>query len=357
MALQHRTALLIIVLPLLLPNWLSANTLTVLNWPDYLSDTLIKQFEKRENAKLKFVYYDSDDARDKLLNLNNAQGYDIIVTSRVRIDMYVEQNWLLKLDKKQLPNTKYIKFSWFEFANKNGFYCVPYTWGTTGILYNAQKIPSPPQTWAEFFNQTNRYSKKIRLLNDSRTLLPMALIALGYDSHSNDKNNIKQATELLYRQLPNIHSFSALNLDSRSLFLNDSIWISMAYNGDAEYLQKQKPELRFIQPRDGTNIWLDCLTISAKSSDPQLAYRFINFLHAPENAAKTSSDLRYATTNEQAIKHMPNEIKNNRIIYPAIDKLDNAKLTRKLPPATERYFHTAYKQLLFAHKKLNEVEK
>ncbi|EWH11022.1 Spermidine/putrescine-binding periplasmic protein [Catenovulum agarivorans DS-2] len=329
---------------------LRAAEITLLTWPDYISQSVLDEFYRQSNIQVKQVYYDSDDARDKLLNLSRGHGYDVILTSRVRLPMYIQLGWLETYQQSKLPNIQHLSPKWHEAANEFGQYCIPYFWGTIGILYNKKYISSPPTSWRVFFNQLPQYSGKVNLLNDSRTLLPMALIAAGFNSHSNQQQEINQAATLIHKHLAHINSFSALSLEQENRLNNEQIWISMAYNGDALYLKSLNPDLEFIQPTDGTNAWLDCLTISKASRHKNSVHQFINFLLLPKNALELAQQLQYPTPNLTAYKQLPLSIRQNHTLYPKLSK--NVQLNQVIAPSTERYFQITYKQLVFAHKQL-----
>lgn len=344
-----------VIMLLIVSGCVRASEITLLTWPEYISQSLLDNFYHQTGTRVKQIHYDSDDARDRLLNLTQGQGYDIILTSRVRLPVYQEQQWLSDYDNAQLTNLIHIDAKWQLAAKEFGDYCVPYFWGTIGIVYNKKYVTHPPASWRDFFAQAKDYSGKVNLLNDSRTLLPMALIAAGFDSHSDDHAQINQAASLIYQQLPHINSFSALSLDETNRLNDGEIWISMAYNGDALYLKSLNADLEFIQPSDGTNAWLDCLTISKASGQKELAHQFINFLLNPQNAKHLALDLQYPTPNLTAYKLLPEEIQNDHTLYP---KLSNKiQLNKVLAASTEGYFQMTYKQLVFAHKQLGQGKK
>ena len=332
-----------------------ATEITLLTWPEYISPAVVQSFEQQTGIKVTEIHYDSDDSRDRLLNLSSAQGYDVIVTNRVRLPMYIAQKWITSYQASNLPNLIHIEDKWHRAANEFGPYCVPYFWGTIGILYNKKHIKNPPNSWQVFFNQLEQYSAKVNLLNDSRTLLSMALIASGFDSHSDDHGQINQAASLIHKKLPFIHSFSALNLEENNRFNSEEIWISMAYNGDALYLKSLNPDLEFIQPSDGTNAWLDCLTISHASPNKKIAEQFINHLLIPKHSVQLALDLQYPTPNLTAYQQLPAQVKQNTTLYPKLS--GKVQLNKVISANSERYFQLTYKQLVFAHQQLRQGKK
>ena len=67
----------------------------------------------------------------------------------------------------------------------------------------------------------------------------------------------------------------------------------------------------------------DVMAIPATAKNPDLAYKFINFIHTPKNAAENTEYACYLCPNKDAYPLMSEEIKNNPAIF--IDKETFAK--------------------------------
>lgn len=76
-------------------------TLHIYNWGDYISDDVIRKFEKEFNCKVKVDVFDSNEAMYAKLKAG-AGGYDIIVPSSYMAKLMYEQGMLRDLDSALL---------------------------------------------------------------------------------------------------------------------------------------------------------------------------------------------------------------------------------------------------------------
>jgi spermidine/putrescine transport system substrate-binding protein len=78
------------------------------------------------------------------------------------------------------------------------------------------------------------------------------------------------------------------------------IAVSMAYNGDIGqcYADGTCKTLKFYLPKEGTEIWVDTMVVTAHAANPDLALEFINFILDAKNGAQLSNFNQYASPNE-----------------------------------------------------------
>ena len=113
--------------------------------------------------------------------------------------------------------------------------------------------------------------------------------------------------------------------------------MAMVYNGDALMVQEFHEDIVFVVPDEGTNLWVDYLTLSSTARNPDLALAFINFLNEPEHAAQLAEYLYYPTSNKSAEKLLPAEFLEDTQIYPDEAVLAKSETYGKLPArATKR---------------------
>ena len=57
--------------------------------------------------------------------------------------------------------------------------------------------------------------------------------------------------------------------------------IGVIYSGEAIYTQKENPNLEYVIPKEGSNIWIDSWVIPKNAEHKENAEKFINFLCRP----------------------------------------------------------------------------
>lgn len=74
--------------------------------------------------------------------------------------------------------------------------------------------------------------------------------------------------------------------------------------------------LRYVIPREGSQIWVDNLCIPAKAPHRDLAEKFVNFVLEPQVGARLSNFLQFATPNAAARAFIKPADLKNPAIYP-----------------------------------------
>lgn len=295
----------------------SPSEITFLTWGDYIDEEIVSKFETEYNAKVNFVYFESDDTRDEILTTYGAEGYDLILVDSVNIPFYKKLGWITDFDKKIAPNLNSVKLPTLSNLEKRDHTCTPYAWGTTGIAYRKDLVPEPITSWQQIYDPTSKLQGKILMSSLGEEVIGMALKSLGYSMTSSDMKELEEARQLLLAQAPSVAGYSAVVVDSEeSKLVTGEITVLLTYSGDALMLKDIEPQIEYVVPEEGGAIWADFVCLSAKGNNPELAHRFTNFINRPEQAAQNALYFYSATPNKEAEKLLPEEFLNNPIIYP-----------------------------------------
>lgn len=326
----------------------AATELLFLTWSDYIDPQVISDFERKFNAKVKQIYFETDDARNEMLVETNGRGYDLVMVNNNRIGHYQQRGWLLPLDTTVLTNLKHIAPQWLTVVPDATDYGVPYAWGTTGIVYRADLVPEPIYQWKQLFQPAEALRGKIMMAKSASGVIGMALKALGYSANSANPQELAEAEKLLLAQKPYVKMYSYLAvLDERSELATGTIVAAMVYNGDALAIRQHNANITYVAPEEGGEIWIDYLAVLKAAPHRQLAFQFINFLHEPANALRNALFTHFATPNQAAEKQLPADFLENQVIYPSAATLENSELlTNELPPRAIKQRNSIFSRLL-----------
>ena len=122
--------------------------------------------------------------------------------------------------------------------------------------------------------------------------------------------------------------------------------LGVYYAGDSLSMIDSNPNLNFVIPKKGANLFVDSICIPASSGAPELAEMYINFLSEPEIALANIKYINYASPNDGAIAIMDSETKNNKIIYPDKETLDNCEVYITLPDETNILMEDLWNEIL-----------
>jgi len=320
--------------------------LVLLNWSEYIDPDLVEKFEAQFNAKLREVYFESDDLRDDMMLETDGKGYDLALVNGISVDLYRKRGWLSPVSETQIPNLKHIDSRWLEsFSGLEG-YSVPYFWGTMGIAYRKDLVPAPLTSWMDILQPAESLRGRIGMVENSRDALGMALKALGYSANSTDSRQIKAAEQLLVAQKPHVKTYTYIALNEKSALVTGDIIATMIYSGDALMVQEHHEEIDYVVPTEGGNIWVDYLVVLETSKNKELARAFLNFLNEPENAAQLAEFVYYATPNKGAEKLLPAEFLEDPVIYPSEAVLSKSEFYKPLPPRAMKKRNIAFSRAL-----------
>ncbi|WP_216594751.1 spermidine/putrescine ABC transporter substrate-binding protein [Halomonas sp. PR-M31] len=325
----------------------NSTELLFFNWPDYMDPAILTEFEQRTGIRVKPSYFDSDSARNELLLETKGKGFDVVLISGASIRVMAKRGWLEPLDATDVPNLKHIAPSWRTAYEEANTYGVPYSWGSVGIIYRKDLVPFTVTSWMDLMRPIEALKGKITMIGDSSELIGAALKALGYSLNSTDVQELNEAEALLQAQAPAVKTYRYLSIGDDSALVSGEVAMSMMYSGDTRMLQQYNDNIVFALPKEGGNVWADYLGVLNASTEKAAAKRFINFLNEPEIAARNAQYIYYATPNRAAEELLSTEFKQDPIIYPSAEALENSETYHRLPARTQKRRSAIFSRIVY----------
>lgn len=311
----------------------SQATLKVYNWGDYIDKSVIDDFQKKYNIK---VIYDEFATNEDMYVKLKAGGtdYDVAIPSDYMIKKMITEKMLNKIDFNNVPNYKYIdsRFKNLGFDPDNE-YSIPYMWGTVGILYNKKMVTEPVDSWKILWDE--KYAKKILMLNSQRDAIGLTLKMLGYSLNSKNPAELEEAKQMLIKQKPLVLAY--VGDEVKDKMVGNEAALAVVWSGDAVTMISENPDLEYVIPKEGSNIWFDSMVIPANSKHKKEAEMFIDYLCSPEVAFKNADFIGYATPHTEAIKQLPAELTSNKTFYPGVNDLKNSEVFEDLSTSLPLY--------------------
>ena len=303
-------------------------TINVYNWGQYISEgdddyiDVIAEFEAAyPNIKVNYTTYDSNETMYTKL-VTGGVSYDVIIPSDYMIARLANEGMLVELNFDNIPNYQYIdeefKNTAYDPENK---YSVPYTWGTTGIIYNTKYVEQPTG-WDALWDE--RYAGKILMFNNSRDAFGIAESILGYSLNTSDPAELQACADLLAEQKPLVQQYVMDEIFN--LMENEEAWIAPYYAGDYLTMAAENEDLAWYLPEDqGFNVFIDAMCIPTCCEHQEEAETFINFLCDPEIAGKNMSWIGYATPETAAKEYLDPEMAESEVSYPPSEVIANGE--------------------------------
>lgn len=298
-------------------------------WSEYLPPEVARDFENRFQCKLVIDLY--EDAESMLAKVQTgASGYDLIVPPDYLVPALAKQNLLAPIRAGKIPNLKNLDARFRNpLYDPQGRFAVPYQWGTIGIYMrkpDSGNLPEP--SWSIIFDPS-RQPGRIILIDSMRDLIGAALKYKGFSLNSNNPKELKPVRDLLLETKKRAAGFAG-SVGAKNKVLDKSAAAAVVYSGEAARGMAEDPETIYLIPKEGSQIWVDNLTVLANAPHPELAEKFINYVLEPEIGAKISNFTQFATPNEAAKKLVQPELLKNPAIYPPEETLNRLEFLKDL---------------------------
>ncbi len=207
-------------------------------------------------------------------------------------------------------------------------YSLPYFWGTLGIAYNSKYVAGTDiDNWNDLWNK--KWKNQIMLTDSPRDMLGMALASNNNSVNTMNNKKLNKATKKLEQLSPNIKAI--LDDEIMEYMVNGSSKLAVVYSGQAEEMAAENPNIKYVIPKGIGNMWVDNLVIPKTAKNKIGAYKFINFMSNPKNAAQNAEWVGYSTPNKAALKYLPKSLINNKEWYPTEEQLKNKEVYLNLP--------------------------
>lgn len=307
----------------------SSNVIYVYNWGEYIDPDVIDEFEKETGIT---VHYEEFETNEEMYTIiaKGARQYDVVCPSDYMIQKMIENKLLEPVDYVKIPNIKNISSQYLKSAegfDPGNVYSVPYCWGTVGIIYNKTMVDEPIHSWSSLFD--SKYDNQILMQNSVRDAYCVALSYLGYDINTLNEDEIKKATDLLIQQKPIVQAYVVDQV--RDKMIKNAAALGVIYSGEAIYMQRENPDLEYVVPDEGSNVWIDGWVIPKNCKNKEGAQKWINFLCRPDIALKNFDYITYSTPNEAARALIEDEdIKNSTVAFPESSVLDKCTVYKYL---------------------------
>ncbi len=316
-------------------NIYAKQVVNVYNWADYIPTEVIERFEKETGIRVNYAEYESNEMMYAKLKSNPKIGYDVIFPSSYYISRMAKENRLLRLDKAKIPNIKNLNKQLLNQSfDPNNQYSLPYLWGTAGIVVNRKYInPDKITGWKDFWRP--EFKNQLLIFDDMRQVFSIALFRLGYSANDTNKEHIEEAYKLLKELWPNIKLFSIEA--EQNIYIDEDVYIGMGLNGEIFNAIAENPSLTYIYPKEGFEIWMDCIAIPINAPHQDAAFAFINFLLRPEIAKQITIFTGFSTPNSAAVPLLPAAIRKSSIVNPDNKILKKGQFFEDLGEANALY--------------------
>lgn len=322
----------------------SGEKVIVYNWGEYLDPKTIELFEEETGISVTYEEYETNEIMYPKI-VSQAIAYDVVCPSDYMIQRMIENDLLAEINWDNIPNIKNMDPTYMEqsksFDPKNK-YSVPYCVGTVGILYNKSMVKEPVDSWDILWNP--KYKDSILMQDSVRDAFAVALKRLGHSINSTEVDQLAAAAEDLMEQKPLVQAYVVDQV--RDKMIGNEAALGVIYSGEAGYTKRENPDLEYVIPKEGSNVWIDSWVIPKNAQNKENAEKFINFMCRPEIALMNFEYLTYSTPNLKAREMIEDEeIRNSKILFPEPEDLSNCETFQFLGDDVDSYYNELWNKV------------
>ncbi len=297
-----------------------SNQLFVYNAGEYIDPEVIEMFEEETGIEVVYDEFETLEIMYAKMVQDDA-AYDVICPSDYMIAKMMQAGMLRELDLDAIPNRANIGEQYLESARSfdpENKYCVPYCWGTVGILYNKNLVDEPVNSWDILWDP--KYSGQILMQDSIRDAFMVALERRGYSVNSTDPKELEEAAADLIEQKPLVQAY--VIDQARDKMIGGEAALAVIYSGEVIYTQRENPDLEYCVPDEGSNVWIDGWVVTKRARNPEAAMKWIDFMCRPDIALMNFDFITYSTPNTVARDMIDDEaIRNSEVAFPGDDVL------------------------------------
>ena len=275
-------------------------------------------------------------------------GRDIIVLTDWMAARMISLGWMQKLDHANMPNVNAnLNASLKSPAwDPNRERSVPWQSGLTGIAYNA-KYTKEVGSMKELLTRSD-LKGKISLLYEMNDTMSYMLRLVGADPEKfTDEEWGKAIDELRgYVDSGQIRRFTG-NDYIRDLDAGNIVACE-AWSGDVIGMQESNPDIKWVIPEEGLNLWSDNMMVPNKATHKANAEKLMDYYYDPLVAAQLADSIWYICPvdgAEQAMEKVNPDLVGNQLIFPSADTLAKTALFMALDEKTRQKYETEYAQV------------
>ena len=316
----------------------------VYNWGEYIDPEIIDLFEEETGIDVIYEEFETNEIMYPKIQ-SGAIAYDVVCPSDYMIQRMIENDLLAEINYDHIPNLKYIGDNYMKMSRQfdpENKYSVPYLWGTVGILYNKKMVDEPVDSWGILWDK--KYEDSILMQDSVRDAFAIALKYLGYSLNSTDLDELEAAKNLLIEQKPLVQAYVIDQV--RDKMIGGEAALGVIYSGEALYCQQENPDLDYVIPKEGTNIWIDSWVIPKNAKNVENAEAFINFLCRPDIAKMNFDYITYSIPNTAGRDLIEDEsLRNSPIAFPDDSKLENCETFRFLGDDNDALYNRLWREI------------
>jgi len=279
---------------------LAAGKIVISNWDGYMPADMAERFKAATGIDMEVSLHATNEEIMGKVVAGGGKGYDVLFVSSPFAEALHQLGLAAAIDHAQIPNLAnlYPEANELEYDPGNTFQ-VPYAWGTTGLCYRSDLVEGTPDSWASLLSPPDALKGKITMLATDRWLMAAGMLNRGYSVNETDQAKIDEVKADLIAAKKSLLAYDDTTFYSK-LVSGEAVLVH-AWDGWCNYGIAENDKIKYVIPKEGTDLWVDTMVIPEASENKAEAHAFINFVLGQETGQWVAENIMYKVPNKAAM--------------------------------------------------------
>ncbi|MEV7416722.1 spermidine/putrescine ABC transporter substrate-binding protein [Streptomyces sp. NPDC089919] len=281
-------------------------TVSFSNWPLYIDTDeadeserpTLDAFTRRTGIAVRYTeeINDNDEFFGKVspaLMNHQETGHDLVVVSDWMAARFVRLGWAQKMDRAGQPNVArnldpQLRSPAFD---EGRLHTVPWQSGITGIAYNRRKLGREIKSVEDLWHPDLK--GKVTLLSGLDESFALLMQGDGVDTTRWTEGDFHRVCDRIEKMVRAKHIRRFTGNDYTSDLSKGDVLACQAYSGDVIQLRADNPDIEFVVPEEGAELWAESLLVPDLARHKANAEALIDHYYDPQIAAQLAAYVNY----------------------------------------------------------------
>lgn len=279
----------------------AAEKLVISNWDGYMPKDLLERFKADTGIEAELSVHATNEEIMGKVTASGGKGYDVIFVSSPFAEALNKLGLAAKLDHSKLPNLQNLYPEAMQLQHDPGnTFSIPYAWGTTGICYRSDLVKTEPQSWNDLLSPPDDVKGKQTMLATDRWLMAAAFLAMGKSVNSTDPETLDAAKAKLVEAKRDLLAYDDTVFYQK--LVSGEAAVAHAWDGWCNYGIAENANIKYVVPKEGSDLWVDTMVITSASQNKDAAHKFIDYVLSADNGKWVVENIMYKTPNKAGME-------------------------------------------------------
>jgi spermidine/putrescine transport system substrate-binding protein len=278
-------------------NLAMAEKIVVSNWDGYMPKDIGEKFKAATGIDLEVAVHATNEEIMGKVTASGGEGFDVLFVSSPFAEALNKLGLVAPINAAKIPNLKNLYPEATQLSHDPGnTFSVPYAWGTTGLCYRSDIVKQAPDSWANLLTPADDVKGKTTMLATDRWLMAAGFLANGMSVNTVDQASLDKVRDQLSATKKTLLAYDDTTFYSK-LVSGEAVLVQ-AWDGWCNYGIAQNAAIKYVVPKEGSDLWVDTMVITKSAKNPEGAAKFIDFIMSADNGKWVVENIMYKTPNK-----------------------------------------------------------